>query len=77
MMKLSCKDIGMEDDFVAIGETKDEVMKEMKKHAKEMHSMTDKQVNSKEMTDKMEKAIKSEDESENMEEDMDMEENKM
>jgi predicted small metal-binding protein len=38
MKMLSCKDMGMDDDFVARGETEQEVMDKMMKHAREMHS---------------------------------------
>ncbi|MFA5872298.1 MAG: DUF1059 domain-containing protein [Parcubacteria group bacterium] len=38
MKTLSCKDIGMSDDFVAKGETEQEVMDKMMGHAKEMHA---------------------------------------
>lgn len=34
---LSCKDMGANDDFVAKGETEDEVMMKMEQHAREMH----------------------------------------
>lgn len=37
MKMLSCKDMGMSDDFVAKGATEDEVMDKMTAHAKEMH----------------------------------------
>lgn len=38
MKSLSCKDMGMNDDFKATGETEDEVMMKMEQHAKEMHA---------------------------------------
>lgn len=38
MKMLSCKDMGMDDNFVAKGETEDEVMMKMEKHAKEAHA---------------------------------------
>lgn len=38
MKTLSCKDMGMDDGFVAKGETEDEVMMKMDEHAKEMHA---------------------------------------
>lgn len=37
MKTLSCKDMGMDDGFVAKGETEEEVMMKMEQHAKEMH----------------------------------------
>lgn len=42
MMQLSCKDMGnMDCDFVAQGETMDEVMAMGMDHAKAVHGMTD------------------------------------
>jgi len=38
MKTLSCKDMGMDDGFVAKGETEEEVMMKMQQHAKEMHA---------------------------------------
>ncbi|MFA6285582.1 MAG: DUF1059 domain-containing protein [Parcubacteria group bacterium] len=38
MKMLSCKDMGMDDGFVAKGETEEEVMMKMDQHAKEMHA---------------------------------------
>jgi predicted small metal-binding protein len=38
MKKLSCKDMGMSDEFVAKGETEQEVMDKMMEHAKEIHA---------------------------------------
>ncbi|MFA5925821.1 MAG: DUF1059 domain-containing protein [Parcubacteria group bacterium] len=37
MKTLSCKDMGMNDDFVARGANEEEVMGKMMAHAKEMH----------------------------------------
>lgn len=38
MKMLSCKDMGMDDDFVAKGMTEGEVMTKIMEHAKEAHS---------------------------------------
>ena len=38
---LSCRDAGMDCDFVARGETDDEVMQNGAEHGKRDHSMTD------------------------------------
>ena len=38
MKSLSCKDMGMSDDFVAKGETEEEVIGKMSEHAKKMHA---------------------------------------
>ncbi|HBB37473.1 MAG: hypothetical protein UX02_C0001G0375 [Candidatus Moranbacteria bacterium GW2011_GWC1_45_18] len=37
MKTLSCKDLGMDDGFVAKGVSEDEVMDKMMMHVKEMH----------------------------------------
>ena len=37
MMKVSCKDLGADCDFVAMGETKDEVVKKMMDHGMSEH----------------------------------------
>ncbi len=36
---LSCKDVGPECDFVARGETEEEIMGQVAQHAKEAHGM--------------------------------------
>lgn len=42
MMQLACKDLGnMDCDFVAQGETAEDVMQQGMAHAKEAHGMTD------------------------------------
>lgn len=38
MKKLSCKDMGGSDDFVAQGETEQDVMEKMMMHIEEMHA---------------------------------------
>jgi predicted small metal-binding protein len=38
MKSLSCQDMGMSDDFVAKGETEEDVIEKMTEHAKEMHA---------------------------------------
>jgi predicted small metal-binding protein len=40
---LSCKDMGMTDDFVATGQT-EEVLQKAAKHSKEVHGLTDQQL---------------------------------
>lgn len=37
MKTLSCRDMGMTDDFVAKGETEEEVVQKAKEHAMEVH----------------------------------------
>jgi predicted small metal-binding protein len=38
---LKCKDVGMDCDFVARGETEDEVLKQAAEHAGTTHNMTE------------------------------------
>jgi predicted small metal-binding protein len=57
MKMLSCKDIGMSDDFVAKGATEDEVMDKMMVHAKEVHMDMMEGKSEEEMTD-MKKMMK-------------------
>ena len=42
--KLACMNLGMKDDFEIEGKTKDEVIRKMMKHAKDVHHMTDAQL---------------------------------
>ena len=51
---LKCKDIGMECDFVARGETEDEILKQAAEHAGTTHNMTE---NSDEILAKVRAAI--------------------
>ncbi len=63
MKKLSCKDMGMSDDFVAEGETKEEVMEKMTEHAKMAHKDMMEKMSPEEMEDmkkKMEENMKDE-----------------
>jgi predicted small metal-binding protein len=39
MMKLSCRESGLECDYVAEGKTQDEVLKNISEHAVEFHNM--------------------------------------
>jgi predicted small metal-binding protein len=38
---LKCRDVGMDCDFVARGETEEEILKQAAKHAGTAHGMTD------------------------------------
>ncbi len=38
---LKCKDVGMDCDFVARGETEDEILKQAAEHAGTTHNMTE------------------------------------
>lgn len=57
---LACKDMGVECPFVARGETEEEMMAEMGKHAKEVHGYTDEQLNDPAMMEKVKAMIKRE-----------------
>jgi predicted small metal-binding protein len=39
--RLSCKDAGVDCDFVICAKTEDEIFKKAKQHAKEAHGMSD------------------------------------
>ena len=39
MIKLSCKESGLECDFIAEGKTEDEVLKQISEHAVNVHNM--------------------------------------
>lgn len=39
MKEVSCRDLGMADDFVARGDTEEDVMRKMEQHAREVHGM--------------------------------------
>lgn len=38
---LSCRDVGVDCDFVARGETEEEIFRQCAKHGKEAHGMTE------------------------------------
>lgn len=59
-LKLACKDLGTTCPFVARGETMEELMADMGKHAKEVHGYTDEQLNDPKMKEKVKAAIKEE-----------------
>ena len=54
----ACRDVGEACDFVARGETEEEVIAKAGKHAKEVHGYTDAQLNDPEMRKEVKKAIK-------------------
>jgi predicted small metal-binding protein len=54
----ACRDIGVACDFVARGETEEEVLAQAGKHAKEAHGYTDAQINDPEMQKEVKKAVK-------------------
>ncbi|MGB2697352.1 MAG: DUF1059 domain-containing protein [Candidatus Zixiibacteriota bacterium] len=59
-MTLVCKDLGADCPYVARGETEEELMADVIKHAKEVHGYTDEQINDPEMVKKVKAAIKKE-----------------
>ena len=56
----SCKDVGVECPYVARGETEEELMADISKHAKEVHGYTEEQLKDPEMMKKVKDAIKEE-----------------
>jgi predicted small metal-binding protein len=57
-LSFACRDIGEACDFVARGETEEEVFAQAAKHAKEVHGYTDAQINDPETQKEVKKAIK-------------------
>jgi predicted small metal-binding protein len=55
---LACKDAGVACDFVAKGETEEEVLTEGIKHVKEVHGYTDEQVNDSKFLEESKKIMK-------------------
>ena len=56
----ACKDVGVECPYVARGETEEELMADISKHAKEVHGYTEEQLKDPEMMKKVKDAIKEE-----------------
>jgi predicted small metal-binding protein len=56
MKKLACRDLGGDCNFVATGETEDEVMQKAGEHGKKVHGFTDADLT--QMMAKMRAAIK-------------------
>ena len=59
-LKLACKDLGTACPYVAHGETKEELLADAGKHAKEVHGYTDAQLNDPKMKEKIKAAVKEE-----------------
>jgi predicted small metal-binding protein len=57
MKKLACRDVGVNCNFVATGETEEEVMQKAGEHGKKVHGYTDADFTP-EMIDKIRAAIK-------------------
>jgi len=56
--RLACRDAGVDCDFVAKGETKEQALAEGIKHAKKVHGYTDKQVKDPKFIEELKKLIK-------------------
>lgn len=59
-MTISCRDTGADCDYVARGETEEELMADVMKHGKEVHGFTEEQLKDPEMMKKIKAAIKRE-----------------
>jgi len=57
---MACQDLGVDCSYVARGETEEELMADVTKHAKEAHGYTDEQLKDPEMMKKVEAVIKTE-----------------
>ena len=60
VQKFACRDVGINCDYIASGETEEELMANIGKHAKEVHSYTDEQLKDPELMKKVKAAIKNE-----------------
>lgn len=56
--KMACKDLGVDCGYTAYGNTEEELMSDVVKHAKKVHKYTDEQINDPEMMKKVKSAIK-------------------
>jgi predicted small metal-binding protein len=59
-MTFACRDVGVDCPYVARGETEEELMGDIAKHAKEFHGYTDEQLNDPELMKKIKGAIRKE-----------------
>ena len=57
-LQFACQDVGVTCDFIAKGETEEELLEQVAKHAKEVHGYTDEQLNDPEMMKKVKSAVK-------------------
>ena len=55
---IACRDLGMDCDYVARGETPDELMAAGGKHGKEVHGFTDAQMSDPAMAERVKAAVK-------------------
>ena len=56
--KIACRSLGMDCDFVARGETMDDLMADGGKHGKEVHGHTDEQLHDPLMPEKLKTVVK-------------------
>lgn len=56
--QVACRDLGMDCDYVAKGQTMDELMMDGAKHGKDVHGFTDEQMQDPALADKLKAAIK-------------------
>jgi len=59
-MTLACKDMDIDCDYVARGESKEDLMEVAVKHAKEVHKYTDEQLKDPGLMEKIEAVVKTE-----------------
>ena len=59
-LTLACKDSGTDCDYVARGETVEELMQHVAEHAKGVHGYTDEQLSDPELLEKIKSLIKTE-----------------
>jgi len=57
---MACQDVGIDCSYVAHGETEEELMADITKHAKKVHGYTEEQLKDPEMMKKVKAAIKTE-----------------
>ncbi len=56
--EIACRSLGMDCDYVALGETMDDLMTEGVKHGKEVHSYTDEQLQDPGMAEMIKSVVK-------------------
>jgi predicted small metal-binding protein len=59
-LTLACKDLGTDCPYVARADTREELMEDMTRHAKTVHSYTDEQLKDPKMMEAIKAAVKQE-----------------
>lgn len=59
-LTLACRDVGVDCDYVARGETMEELMAAAARHGKEVHGYTDEQINDPKMAEAIKAAVRQE-----------------